>query len=153
MLKANLTISRPSSSRASDDPFIRIVVRDSSSRTQFLEIDVPLASFAEALTGLSEVECDMKVRDLDRVGLIKESKSVSFDLTADYLKKYGIHAFERKKIAYLMEQDPDNLFQQENGWALSLYLGSQNSIACLPDNAIRINTSAHRYVKPNKENP
>jgi hypothetical protein len=148
MLKANLTISRPSSSTASDEPFIRMVVRDNGSRTQFLELDVPLATFALALTGLSEVECSMKVNHLDRVGLIKESKSITYVLTAEYLAKYAIHSFDRVKLGYLMEQDPDNLFAQEDGWVLSTYLGSQNSIVHLPDDAIRINTSAQRYVKP-----
>ena len=148
MLKANLTISRPQSSRASDDPFIRIVVRDSNSRAQFLELDVPLATFAEALTGLSEVECDMNVRDLAKVGLKKETKFVSFDLTAEYMAKYGISSLDRKRLSYLMEQDPDGIFAQEDGWTLSLYLNSQNSIVHMPDDAIRINTSAHRYVKP-----
>jgi len=153
MLKANLTISRPSSSSLSDEPFIRMVVRDGGSRTQFLELDVPLATFALALTGLSEVECSMKVNRLDTVGLVKESKSLTYVLTADYLKKYGVSSFDRQKLAYLMEQDPDDLFAQEEGWVLSTYLGSQTSIVHLPDDAVRINTSAHRYVKPNKENP
>lgn len=152
MLKGHLTISRPQGPRSYDDPFIRIAVRDASSRVEFLELEVPLASFAEALTGLSEIKCDMKVRDLDRVGLIKETKALTFELSAEYLKKYGVGSCDKKALGYLLEQDPDDIFQQEDGWVLSTYLGSQNSVEHLPGDAIRINTGAHRFVKPNKEN-
>lgn len=153
MLKGHLTISRPQGPRSYDNPYIRIAVRDASSRTEFLEIEVPLASFTEALTGLSEVECDMRVRDLNRVGLIKETKSLTFDLSAEYLKKYGVSSCDKKALGYLLEQDPDNIFQQTDDWVLSTYLGSQHSVVHMPGDAIRINTGAHRYVKPNKENP
>ena len=146
MLKGNLTISRPNGGRSDENPCISIKVRDATSRIDFVTIEVPLANFAEALTGLSEVEARLTVRGLDNVGKVRESQPVTFVLTDEYLAKHDLRSYDRAGIKALLENDPEGRFHEE-GWELSTYLGTQNSITPNSPDGIRINTSRVRYVE------
>lgn len=139
VLKGKLTISRPYGFRQDENPHIRIVIEDSASHVQFIELEVPLASFAEALTGLSGVEAPMTIRGLHNVGKRRVVESVTFDLSEEYLKSKDIKTYDKEKIRQLLKEDPDKMFQRE-GWVLDTYLGSQSSIRYIGD-ALKVNTS------------
>jgi len=70
-LKGGLTISRPSGNL--DFAYIEIRVNDELSGSQFVSVRVPLAEFAEALTGLAHVDCEFDLRP-DLVGMRRENK-------------------------------------------------------------------------------
>ncbi len=143
-LNGQISISRPSHS--DDRPeFVRLAINDVDAKVQFLEIEVELADFAAALTGLSNQPCVIKPNRLDVVGRVREVESVTFVLRDDYLDRYGVSKYDRVALAKLLTDDPDHLFQKE-GWKLSTYLGSQSSISPNFPNGIRINTSRVRYV-------
>jgi len=72
ILKGNVTISRATSNVEND--YIRIVVRDEESGTQFVTVEVSLAEFAQAITGLGAVPCQLDVRGLHNVGKRREVK-------------------------------------------------------------------------------
>jgi hypothetical protein len=146
VLKGNLTISRPNGGRSDESPHISIKIRDATSRIDFVTIEVPLANFAEALTGLSEVEARLTVRGLGNVGKVRESQPVTFVLTDEYMTKYSLQSYDRVGIKAHLEHDPEGRFH-EAGWELSTYLGTQNSITPNSPDGIRINTSRVRYVE------
>lgn len=73
ILAGQMTISRPQGSTGGE--YINLAFVDGLSRVQFLEVRVPLASFAEALTGLAYVPVDLEVRGLDRIGMTREHKT------------------------------------------------------------------------------
>jgi hypothetical protein len=152
-LKGKLTISRPYGSRSEDEPYIRIVVRDDTSRIQFLTVDIPLANFAECLTGLSETDCDFQLHAAHNVGKRKEREDASFVLSKEYMKEKGTHCLDKKGLEKLLADDPDKLFNKP-GWFLSPYLGAQNSVVHLQEDGVRLNTYRIRYVTPEtKEAP
>jgi len=148
-LEGRISISRPQGGE-DGGTFVRVAIRDQSSRVEFVQLDIPLAGFAEALTGLSEVECRLKVRGLDRVGKVRETERVTFALSDDYLKKHSLSRYERELLVAHIRQDPEGIFHEE-GWELSTYLGSQNSITPNHPDGIRINTTKVRYVERTEE--
>ena len=66
MSKGKITISRPQF--GDGRKAISITVKDVDSRVRFLDIELPLGEFAECLTGLSEVTCNIETRGLKNVG-------------------------------------------------------------------------------------
>ena len=115
MNNGRLTISRPN--YGGEQQKISIKVRDDNSRITFLEIEIDLAKFTECLTGLSEVDCNIKTRGLGKVGKTKEMKPFEFEMPED--KKWDN---DRKVIAA-------NLASKlaPEGWKPELYFNSQNS--------------------------
>jgi hypothetical protein len=144
-LEGRITISRPSSSD-SRPPFVRIGIKDQSSRVQFLEVEVDMAEFSLALTGLSEQPCVLKTRQLDKVGKQKEVERVTFTLSQEYLTKYNLAQYDRDRLQAHLHTDPEGRFQKE-GWELSTYLGSQGSVTPNHPDGIRINTNRTRYIE------
>ena len=68
----NLTISRPSYSDGTK--VIRITVEDELSGIEFLTVEVGLEQFAEALTGLGAMDCQLEVYP-DQIGKRAERKA------------------------------------------------------------------------------
>jgi len=66
-MKGKLSITRPHISKGKEK--IVLEVKDVLSNVQFLTVEVDLDVFTRALTGRSEVDCDMKFRALDRIGI------------------------------------------------------------------------------------
>jgi len=144
-LDGKISISRPSSS--DDRPnYVRIAIRDETSRMGFLEVEVDMAEFALALTGLSEQNCVLRTRRLDAVGKVRESQPMTFVLTDEYLDKHGLSSYDRAGLKAHLEQDPEGRFHEE-GWELSTYLGTQSSTTPNSPDGIRINTHRVRYVE------
>lgn len=144
-IKGKITVSRPSSSE--DRPeYVRIAIRDDTSRVTFLEVEVDMPEFALALTGASEQNCVIKPHRLDTVGKVRESQPMTFVLTSEYLAKYSLQSYDKTGLKAHLEQDPEGVFQEE-GWELSTYLGTQTSITPNSPDGIRINTHRVRYVE------
>lgn len=110
-IKAALTISRLSTDK------ISICVQDHASHAQFLELEIDPAEFANALTGLSHVECTGEVRGLENVGkqIVSETRKVEYP--------HGGRPKRHELEAWLL------LNCQEEGWIIDPYLGSQSSIS------------------------
>lgn len=148
--RAKLTISRPYGGRHDDRPCIKIAVDDQDSRIQFLELEVSLADFASALTGMSEVECDMVVRGLQNVGKVRETQTLVIVLEKSFLKERGLNPYGRELEDYLTN-DPDGIraSHETDGWKVDTYLRSQHSITPegKGDTAIRLNLRRYRYVE------
>jgi len=132
-LDGKLSISRPS---GSDEPYIKIAIEDKLSRVEFLEINIPLEEFAEALTGLALRPVTLKVRSLDKVGKVKEGKSLNF-----VVKTKG----DRKEYA---EQNAQS--HADEGWTASTYFGSQLSFSSI-DGITFAHGCQYRYVEVNNE--
>lgn len=114
-MEGSITISRPHGIKCD---YISIKFRDESSRTGFMEARIRYADFAEALTGLSEVPCEITVRGLNRVGKQQEIDKIEFKV-AGAKHKYG-EELRRLAENSAKEHTPE-------GWEADKYYGSQNS--------------------------
>jgi hypothetical protein len=79
MMKGALTISRPRPGTTAT-----ISIRDESSYLNFVTVEVDLKDFAEALLGLSEVDCTFELRNVESVGKVRETKDVIIQVTYAY---------------------------------------------------------------------
>lgn len=70
MTEGSISIFRTNQSEGS----IRIEVKDASSRTRFLEIDVQADTLMNVLTGLGEQPCEYKLKNQNIIGKNKEIK-------------------------------------------------------------------------------
>lgn len=112
-MKGTLTISNPMYGCGKKK--IRIDVTDETSRTRFLALELDLAAFAEAITGLAGIECDIDVHNLDRVGKKLEKREIEF-LVAE---KVWLHDKELA-IDLAKAATPE-------GWVADTYYGSKDS--------------------------
>lgn len=92
-LKGGLSISRPSGNIGPD--YIEIRVVDELSGSQFVSVRVPLAGFAEAVTGRGHVDCEFDFRP-ELVGLKREHKEEF--VPYDDLSYYARHG-DRDEVA------------------------------------------------------
>ncbi len=113
-IKGELSIVR--SSCNDGKKCIRIMVDDVEANIEFLDIEVALDDFADCLTGLSLVKCDIDVRGLDKVGKRLETDDLIFEMPSRV--KYS----ERNQVAAELarESAPD-------GWEASDYFCAQDS--------------------------
>ena len=125
-IKAELGISRNSSG------VITIRLADEASRVGFVEVSVTPEQFALAITGLCLSDVDVTCRGLDVVGktVVKGRREIFCPI-----KSYDKKVFEQWLT--------DNA--QEEGWKLSVYLGSQGSITYKDDGAT-LRYSVYKYV-------
>lgn len=72
-MKGNITISRV---QGGSDDYINIQIEDEVSRTRFLEVQLTPETLGLALTGLAAQDCEFKTRNLERVGLKRQTKQV-----------------------------------------------------------------------------
>lgn len=115
-MKGKLTISRPQYSDGRK--LISIQVRDEDSVTRFLTLDIGYAEFAEAITGLSEMDCELSVRNLERVGKTRVSKDITFPCKKD--NGYSGYPSKAEAIEQAKAYTPE-------GWECDNYFGSQTS--------------------------
>ena len=111
--KAGLTISRPPYGDGSRK--ISIQVKDRDASIKFLELEVDYDKFAECLTGLAEVDCEIKVNKIENVGKVIERKKIEFEIPGP---EYEVSDEIMKRLA--PENTPD-------GWECSVYFNSQDS--------------------------
>jgi hypothetical protein len=107
-VKGSITITRNSSDT------IRVAIRDSASRTQFVTVEMSPHDFAMALTGLAEVEANVSVCGLANVGKFKVSEARQ--------ATYPGSCHDKKELErWLLEHC------KEEGWIIDPYLGTKTS--------------------------
>lgn len=74
---------------------MHIAIKDETSRVEFMEITMTLEQFGDMLSAPRMVECDFKLRAVDRIGMIAENKTEI--VPVDYGHEYN--RAKRKKIA------------------------------------------------------
>jgi hypothetical protein len=126
-MKANVTISRDSSDR------VNIRIKDSATRIQFVELSLSVEDYGYLISGLSEIECEMKVRGLANVGkrMVTEPRA-----TVCPVKSYSRDVLQQWLLDYA----------QEDGWTLDTYLGSQGSITH-KDDGVLLRYRVYKYVQ------
>lgn len=132
--KAKLRISRPfffGDGRRK----ISIAVKDTDARIEFLELEINLDKFAECLTGMADVECEMEFRGLENVGKKIETMPLEFEVEE---RCYGD---ERKQNAINLARNA-----APKGWSPSTYFGSQSSFFQRNGKSYA-RTSASRWVE------
>jgi hypothetical protein len=141
-INTKLTISRPINSDGGS--YINIRIEDCTSGAEFVKLQIGLAEFTEALTGLSYVECAAEVHGLAVVGMKKERERAKILLP----KRVG---YDRKAIKeYLATYYDPTVFGE--GWILDQYIGSQGSIVSNTDPDTKeefpnvANVTYYRYV-------
>ena len=110
--KAALTISRPNYGDGRKK--ISITVKDREAVTEFLEIEIDLAAFTECITGLSSIDCDMVVKNLDKVGKVREQDKIKFKMPDNQFHNKDVAREEAAK-------------HTPEGWEFSGHFGPQNS--------------------------
>lgn len=125
-MKAKVSISH------SSDGFIRIRIRDESSRIEFAEIALTPEHFGNAVTGLSEQDGELEVRGLEWVGktVVTENREIECPLSS----------YNRGELEEWLRENG-----QEEGWLLGTYLGSQSSVGWKGDKTI-LRYSVTKYV-------
>ena len=76
--KGKITISKPSMTGARSTILITIEEQDSGVR--FVEATMSLEDFAEAITGAGLRPCDLELRGLDKIGLVREHTTHQFPI-------------------------------------------------------------------------
>lgn len=135
-MKGKITITRQSSNKG--DGVISISIRDELSHIEFVEAKISFNDFAEAITGLSFVDCDIMVNGLEKVGMQIERKTLEFEMPES---SYN----DRKDIAY-----QEALKLCDDGWIPSSYFSSQGSFF-KKDGKDFARTSASRWVEVQNE--
>jgi hypothetical protein len=95
---------------------VNIRIQDVNSRVEFVEVNLSLDQFALMITGLSYIKCTGSVKRLEVVGKtrITEKRSVLYT---------GAGFASRENMQqWLLDT------QQEEGWSIDNYLGSQRSV-------------------------
>lgn len=90
------------------------------------------ADFAQALTGLSELDATATVRRLDVVGMKKviEPRTIECPLKG----------YDRKELTSWLEENA-----KEDGWIIDTYLGSQGSVR-YTDAGCVLNYRVFKYI-------
>ena len=132
--KAKISITRPISNTVDD--YISVSVHDEDACIQFLNLQIPFASFAEALTGLARTPCTMEFMGLQNVGKKREHKELIITLPDGI--RWGA---KRKDIAI-----SEGKKQCPKGWVMDEYFSRQNSFFT-EDGKDFARTSINRWVE------
>jgi hypothetical protein len=111
--KAKLSISKINSFDEVNK--IRITVEDEDAGVSFVTVSIDTANFAECLTGLHGVDCEMEIRGLKNVGKVIERDTLEFQLSSN--------SWCDKKERAIQEVDA----HVPEGWQTTKYFGSQDS--------------------------
>lgn len=71
-MKGHISILRVSPGHG--DQFIQIQIEDAASGCRFIETNIALKDFAEAITGIGHLPCEFEVRGLEVLGKVREVK-------------------------------------------------------------------------------
>ena len=100
--------------------YTSIEAYDQDSKITFVKIRLTPEQLSSALSRLSYTKCEsVEVRDLDRVGKIKEQKTIVFELPSDINPYFSEDEWEK-----LREYAQTKL---DDGWIAGNYFGSQDS--------------------------
>ncbi len=134
-MEGKITISRPCYGDGRE--VISIRVKDNTSRTRFLDIEIKLDDFTRAVTGQSEMPIEFAVNGLDRVGKKKITERRSL--------KMPFLTYDTKLMGSYLSNN-----WHEEGWILDPYLGSKGSVDH-DDGMPVLNFSVFRFVEGNAD--
>jgi hypothetical protein len=126
-IELRLSISRPSNGG------ISLRIEDKLSGIKFIDAEISLEEFAEAITGLSSRPMMAEVRGLNYIGKKKVWESRSIECT--------INTYDRNILTQWLKENAN-----EDGWITDTYLGSQSSIKTEKDKTI-LNYVVYKYVE------
>lgn len=131
-INVSLTISR------NNQDEITIEIQDNASFARFLKVTLTPHDFAMAVTGLSHIKAPASVSQLAVVGMkkITEKRSVICPIDA--------HDKEQLR-QWLLDT------QQEVGWNIDGYLGSQDSVRYRQDSQCELHYRVFRYEPQTQE--
>ena len=111
---------------------IHIAIKCSSSRAEFLDVEITAEQFGQLVTGMYLSDINMSVDKLDIVGKKKvvEVRSVEFS------NKNGLREYQEQWLV-------DNC--QEEGWTINPYLRSQSSVKYVDGKTI-LNYTVYKYI-------
>lgn len=112
--------------------YINIRLRDTDSRSEFVDVRMSAEDFGSCVTGMSEMTIVGEVRGLANVGKVRV-----------YEKRQALYEGNSNDKVMLSKWLTDN--KQEEGWTISAYLGSQNSIVQTIHGTL-VNYSATKYI-------
>lgn len=114
-LKGSITVSRVMSGRGD---YISISIRDENSRSRFVEAKLDYETFGKLMSGLAEIKCNFEVRGLENVGKVRVRKERTLTIRGTiYDKDKCLAAIRLHEKAMI-----------EDGWHVSEYLGSRDSV-------------------------
>ena len=132
-LKGQITISRP---QGNNCDYVSIKIRDDDASIRFCEARVKYAEFAQLITGLAYVDCELEVDGLQNVGKVREHKKFEFPLPEG-----TFHTKEQAQRS-LVEHIPES-------WSSSGYFNSQDSFF-IKDGKPWARTTIVRWVNKNE---
>lgn len=136
-IQAELTISRIDT--FSNGSMAHITIKDSASRSTFVEIEMPMEDIAKALFGHANTPCIATVRDTDKIGLLREVRQRKIVLPNSGVKRRGLKTTED------FEQWVEKHCRKK-GWTVNPRLRSQGSIKTDAKNTT-LSVSYVRYVQ------
>ena len=101
-LPARISISRPS--RGDGKQYIKIEILDDKSHCQAVEVQIGYAEFAQALTGLGHIECQMEFNDSGIIGKKREHKSMIVKIPS-FLSSDKKYAKALRAVLEVYEED------------------------------------------------
>lgn len=82
-----------------DEDKIHIEIRENRSGVQFLDIEMGVAEFGYAVTGLSGQNCKFELRQLEHVGKLRECKQVCVPFEVCYANEPERSRLAKKALA------------------------------------------------------
>lgn len=122
--------------RCSDET-VRISIRDNLSRIVFVEARLSLPAYAEAITGLANVPCELQVQGMAHVGKVKVIEPRTAFCP-------GTHMSDAQLSDWLKEGC------KEEGWIVDTYLGSRGAVTP-KDNGYALRYNVVKYVTPDSK--
>jgi len=142
-LKGSIQIVTPMNSR---EPTVLVQVEDGSSHVRFLEIEVPLESWARCLMQSMSVDCELSIRGLDKLGTTREHRR-SLVITGGAFNNLSHRAEDYRKI---LKKTADDLCASQglmtDGWRVSHYDDFTNHHRVVEQNPRTVSVGMERYV-------
>lgn len=131
--EGSITISRVTSGKGD---YISISVRDENSRNRFVTAKLSLEDYGWLVSGMSEVKCKLETKGLAHVGKVRIRKERTLTISGTvYDKDECLAAIRLHEKA-----------MTEDGWCVSEYLGSRNSVYHY-EGVTKLNYEIFKYVE------
>ena len=134
MLKGNISITRPCSYDGKE--YISVQIECEESHTRFIDLEIGYKEFAQALTGLSSVPVEFKVRNLESVGKRKVITRRKVKLPTS-LQCYSP---DKVKVAEWLKD-----MYEDTVTYVDVYLGSQSTFVQDEEGDTCVNFSTYVY--------
>jgi len=115
-MKGQIEISRRN---YNDKDFVGISIKDELSRITFLNLEISYENFGKLMSGLSCVDCDFKIKEINKIGKKKITNELIFEMPEGY--EYE----NRKTIACDIVNHGIKIGHE--GWEIKDSLNSKNS--------------------------